>query len=162
MRSQRTAVLFFTLFAGALALAHWPPSSARVAAQGRASNSGAAIPAFRVIVNAANPHGWLDRDFVADAFLIKVSRWNDGQPIRPVDLRGDSVTRRKFSNDVLRRSIAAVRNYWQQLIFSGRGLPPPELDSDADVIKFVVRNRGAIGYVSGAAELGAARAVMVE
>ena len=47
-------------------------------------------------------------------------------PIRPVDLRPNAATRRLFSERMLRRSVAAVRSYWQQRIFSGRGVPPPE------------------------------------
>jgi hypothetical protein len=46
-----------------------------------------------------------------------------------------------------------VRSYWQQRIFSGRDVPPPELDSDDAVIGFVSKYAGAVGYVSGAAKL---------
>jgi hypothetical protein len=34
-------------------------------------------------------------------------------------------------------------------VFSGRGVPPPELDSEEQVVQFVLKNPGAIGYVSG-------------
>ena len=53
---------------------------------------------------------------------------------------------------VLRRSPEAVRNYWQQRIFTGRGVPPPELASDEAVLAYVREHRGAVGYVSAAAE----------
>jgi hypothetical protein len=62
---------------------------------------------------------------------------------------------------MLGRPVAAVRSYWQQQIFSGRGIPPPELDGDQAVVKFVLQNEGAIGYVSGNAELGAAKVLAV-
>jgi ABC-type phosphate transport system substrate-binding protein len=117
-------------------------------------------PAYRMIVNPRNPVQAVDRGFLAEAFLKKVARWGHGEAIRPVDLM-DSTPRRKFSEDVLGRSVAAVRSYWQQQIFSGRGIPPPELDGDQAVVKFVLQNEGAIGYVSGHAELGAAKVLAV-
>jgi hypothetical protein len=62
---------------------------------------------------------------------------------------------------VLKRSVAAVRNYWQQRIFSGRGVPPPELDSDEEIVAYVLKHRGAVGYVSGSAELRGTNAIEV-
>jgi ABC-type phosphate transport system substrate-binding protein len=117
-------------------------------------------PAYRVIVNPRNPVHGVDRSFLADAFLKKVTRWRHGEAIRPVDL-AESAPRRKFSEDMRGRPVAAVRSYWQQQIFSGRGIPPPELDGDQAVVKFVLQNEGAIGYVSGNAELGAAKVLAV-
>ena len=48
-----------------------------------------------------------------------------------------------------------------QAIFSGRGVPPPELDSDEAVIRFVLKYPGAIGYVSAGADIGAAKPLHV-
>jgi len=113
--------------------------------------------AFRIIVNPANPATVVDRAFVAQAFLKKVRRWPDGLTIQPVDLTRDSMVRRQWSLDLLGRSVEAVKNYWQQLIFAGRDLPPPELPSEGDVVLYVLHNPGAIGYVSGAVPLHGAK-----
>lgn len=118
-------------------------------------------PPFVVIVNARNASTTLDRDFVKDAFLKKATRWQDGSVIKPIDLVPSSSVRERFSHEVLKRSVSAVKNYWQQMIFSGRDVPPAEVSGDDDVIKFVVANPGAIGYVSGSARLGDVRVVTV-
>jgi len=81
--------------------------------------------------------------------------------IHPVDLRGEAVARREFSSRVLNRSVAAVRSYWQQRIFSGRELPPPEFDSDEAVLKYVASSPGAIGYVSANANLGPTKELVI-
>jgi hypothetical protein len=120
------------------------------------------LPEFRVITHPDNPHRSVSRRFLADAFLKDVTRWEGGEPLHPVDLRSDSATRSSFSERVVKRSVAAVRSYWQQRIFSGRGLPPPELNSDEDVVRFVNRDRGAVGYVSGRANIGKARQLVVD
>jgi hypothetical protein len=118
-------------------------------------------PGYRVIVNAKNPVTALERRFVADALLKKATRWPDGTLIRPADLGPDAPARERFSQDVLDRSVAAVKSYWEQSIFSGRETPPPELDSDAAVIDFVVKHPGAIGYVSGASDVTRVKVVTV-
>lgn len=112
--------------------------------------------AYRIIVNARNPIGDLDRQFVADSYLKKIKHWPEDGVIQPVDLRSDSATRKFFSEDVLARSVMGVKSYWQQLIFSGADVPPPELKSDAEVIHFVGNHPEAIGYVSAGSLAGAA------
>jgi ABC-type phosphate transport system substrate-binding protein len=117
---------------------------------------------FRIVVHPKNPIASANREFLSDAFLKKTTRWTDGETLRPVDLRADSSARKRFSESVLKRSVAAVRSYWAQRIFSGRGVPPPELDSDDSVIEYVLKHRGAVGYVSGGAKLGSAKVVPIQ
>lgn len=121
----------------------------------------AAPPAYRLVVNPQNVAASLDRKLVADMFLKKVTRWPDGEIARPVDLYPDSAARARFSEDVIHRTVPAVKSYWQQLVFSGRDVPPPELDHDEDVIRYVLRFPGGIGYVSGAANVERVRVVTI-
>lgn len=118
-------------------------------------------PAYRVIVHPRNPLNSVERGQLSDAFLKKSTRWSDGEAMQPVDQLGDSAARRKFTEDVLRRSIAAVKSYWQQQIFSGRDIPPPELESDGAVRDYVLKHRGAVGYVSGSADVSGVKVVAV-
>lgn len=129
----------------------------------RAGSSEAAgdAPAYRVIVHAENGAHTLSREFVANALLKRATRWQDGEHVYPVDLPADSGVRRRFSEAVLRRSVAAVRKYWQQQIFSGRGLPPPELESEQAVVHYVAKHRGGLGYVGPGVELSGVKVLTV-
>jgi hypothetical protein len=120
-----------------------------------------APPAYRVVTHPANPDSSVERKFLAHAFLKKATTWSDGETIHPVDLPGGSPVRRRFSEDVLERPVGAVRSYWQQLIFSGRALPPPELESDEAVLRYVSKHAGAVGYVSGTADVRSAKVLIV-
>ena len=122
----------------------------------------AEAPDFRIVVHPKNPIGQLSREFLSDAFLKKTTSWKDGENLKPVDLRPDSHARKRFSQSVLKRSVAAVRSYWAQRIFSGRGVPPPELDSDDAVVEYVLKHRGGVGYVSSAAKLGTVKVVPIQ
>lgn len=119
-------------------------------------------PPFRVIAHGDVPGSSVSREFLANAFLKNVARWPNQQPIRPVDLKVDAAVRKSFSEAVLRRSVAAVKAYWQQRIFSGRGVPPPALDSDRAVVDYVTSHPGAVGYISGTAAVGSAKVMSVE
>ena len=44
-----------------------------------------------------------------------------------------------------------LQTYYRTLVFTGKGSMPKELGSDAEVIAYVARTRGAIGYVSSTA-----------
>ena len=62
-------------------------------------------PVYRIIVNPSNPATSVDRSFLEDAFLKKITTWPGGDVIHPVDLAPDSPVRRKFTRDVLNRSV---------------------------------------------------------
>ena len=117
---------------------------------------------YKVIVNPENRIGAVDRRFLRDAFLRKASDWNGGAEIRPVDLATRFAARERFVHDVLNKTPAQLKSYWNQQIFSGKGVPPPEADSPAAVIAYVLANPGAIGYLPVDADAGAAKVVKVE
>lgn len=128
-----------------------------VASVARAPRAEAASPAFVVIANPDVTEATVTREFVSRAFLKKTTRWPDGSVIHPVDQTADSSLRRRFTENVLGRSISAVRTWWQQQIFSGNDIPPPELGGDDAVVAFVLREPGAIGYVSASADVKTAK-----
>ena len=121
-----------------------------------------AEPTFVVIVNGKNGARALDRKTLTDMFLKKRTLWGDDAAIQPVDQARNAQVRKQFSEQVLGRTVSAVRTYWNRLVFSGRGVPPPELATDDDVVKYVAKNRGAIGYVMGSVNLKDAGVRVIE
>jgi len=117
------------------------------------SSGDQASQSFRVIVNAHNSVKSLKPAALSEIFLKKVVVWPDEMIIQPLDLPADSAVRIQFTDTIHQRSMAWIKNYWQQRIFSGKELPPREMKTDEDVIKFVMTHQGAIGYVSDKADL---------
>ncbi len=107
-----------------------------------------------IIVNSRNATKELSRKFLADTFLKKITFWNNGDLILPIDLQSNSSTRREFSEEVLNRPVTAIRSYWQQMIFSGQAIPPVEYDHEDQVVNFVGTHANALGYVSEKTSLG--------
>ena len=125
--------------------------------------AGTAVGAeFVMIVHPKNPISALDRRFLADLYFKKITHWPQDGVVQPVDQRVDAAIRQRFSEEILQRSVMGIKSYWQQLIFSGRGVPPPELKTDEEVREFVIQNPGSIGYVSGSANLRGVRVIGIK
>jgi hypothetical protein len=118
--------------------------------------------AYKVIVHPSNPVTAVERAFVRDTFLKKATSWGHGPGLRPIDLGGAAPIRTRFSKEVLRKTRAQLRSYWNQQIFSGKGVPPPEATSVASAIAYVLDNPGAIAYVPADADVGRARVIRLE
>jgi len=110
---------------------------------------------FVVIVNAGNRVSALTIQEVSDLLLKKTAVWPDGAKTEPVDLADPSAARDSFSSRVHHKSVAAVKAYWQKMIFSGRDVPPPEKATPDEVVVFVRAHPGGIGYVPAGTALGA-------
>ena len=109
---------------------------------------------FAIIVNAANPVSSMAKEDVARLFLKKSINWQSGATVAAVELPMTAKAREAFARDVLGKTLAQVKSYWQQQIFSGRDVPLPEKPTDDDVVAFVRSNPNAIGYVSRGTEIG--------
>jgi ABC-type phosphate transport system substrate-binding protein len=109
---------------------------------------------YVVVVNATNPITSITKDRANGLFLKRVARWEDGNPVVPVNLDRASATRAAFTRAVHGKSVSAIESAWQQQIFAGREAPPAQRNGDAEVLAFVRANPGAIGYVSENASLG--------
>jgi ABC-type phosphate transport system substrate-binding protein len=118
-----------------------------------AAPSRAEAQGFRVVIHPSNPATALPKAQVSQLFLKKVTRWPDGRTVKPVEPPARSSAREAFCEAVHGKSSSAVRSYWNQLIFTGRDVPPVEKESDEEVVAYVRGNEAAIGVVSTGAAL---------
>ena len=117
--------------------------------------------AYRVIVHPSNPTSQLTRLKLGEMFLKKAPRWPDGHPVAAVEPSSRAATRQRFTQEVFGKSTVAVSAYWQQMIFSGKGIPPPEKANDAEILAFVRDTPGAIGYVASGADLSGVKVMAI-
>jgi hypothetical protein len=80
-------------------------------------------------------------------FLETSTRLKDGSRVQPVVLRGSIFE--KFSRDFVGKSSIGLETYYRSLVFSGTGIIPKIFTTDDQVIAYVSKTQGAIGYVSG-------------
>lgn len=68
----------------------------------------------------------------------------------PVNLRDADAKRAIFDEKAVGRTSAQLKAHWSKLVFTGKGNPPQEFATDAEVIAFISSNEYAIGYIDAA------------
>jgi TonB family protein len=85
-------------------------------------------------------------------YLEQTRSLGDGSHVEPVLERSGSANA-TFLKDFLDINDDALQSYYRTLVFTGRGSMPRSLDSDAEVVAYVLKTRGAIGYVNTSADV---------
>lgn len=110
----------------------------------------AALPAAAevvVVVGAKTPATALAQKQVADIFLGRTTSLPGGASAVLVDLPESNALREEFYMKLTGKSAAQAKAYWAKLAFTGKGIPPTEVGSSAEVKKAVAATPGGIGYI---------------
>jgi ABC-type phosphate transport system substrate-binding protein len=84
-----------------------------------------------------------------------------GAAVEPV-LHNGGATHESFLQAYIGKSDMALRNHFKTLVFTGKGAQPKMFATDAEVLKYVMSTKGAIGYVSASADTGSAKKIQVK
>ncbi len=79
--------------------------------------------------------------------FLKEKRSLGGSHVEPVLARSGPV-HEAFLRFYLGRTDDDLQTYYRSLVFTGRASMPKALESDAEIIAYVAKTRGAIGYIS--------------
>lgn len=107
------------------------------------------VPAFAeiaVIINGSNSAA-VNQSDIKRIFLGKKKSYSNGSPVLPVNLSPSNPLRQQFDKSALGKSASQIKAYWSKLVFSGKGAPPKEFATDAEILKLVKENPAVIGYI---------------
>ncbi len=104
-----------------------------------------------VVVSAKSDVATMTADQVSSIFLGKSDKYPNGSTALPIDQPAASPIRVQFYDKVTGKSEAQVKSAWSRLVFSGKGTPPKEIASSAEVKKLVSSNPNTIGYIEKSA-----------
>lgn len=116
---------------------------------------------FKLIVHPDNPITAIDAARLRDAYLKKTASWSNGGVIRVIDLPPRYAAREQFGRRVLKKTPTQLRYYWNRQVFSGKGVPPRQVDSPAAAVAFVLGHPGAVAYLPADADAGEAKVISV-
>ncbi len=102
---------------------------------------------FKVIANNSVGTGSISADELKAIFLQEKSSLSDGSRVVPVLAKGGPA-HETFVKRYLGKTEDALMTYYRSLVFTGKGLMPKTLDSDAEVLAYVAKTKGSIGYIS--------------
>ena len=102
---------------------------------------------FKVIANGSVATNSVSDDDLKAVFLQEKSSLSDGSRVVPVLAKGGPA-HEAFVKQYLGKTEDALMTYYRSLVFTGKGLMPKTLASDAEVLAYVAKTKGAIGYIS--------------
>ena len=105
---------------------------------------------FKVIANGSMATNSVSADDLKAVFLQEKSSLSDGSRVVPVLAKGGPA-HETFVKQYLGKTEDALMTYYRSLVFTGKGLMPKALASDAEVLNYVAKTKGAIGYISSSA-----------
>lgn len=122
------------------------------------------IPAMAevtVVANASVGVSEISADDLKRVFLGAKNSLSDGSAVEPVLMQGGAA-HESFLKEYVGKTDAALRNHFKSLVFTGKGSMPKSFASDADVVAYVSKTKGAIGYVGSAAAAAGVKRLAVK
>ncbi len=104
---------------------------------------------LKVIANSSVGASAVSADELKSVFLEEKSALADGSHVEPVLQKGGAAHEAFLK--YLDKNDSALQTYYRSLVFTGKGSMPKTVGSDAEVIAYVAKTKGAIGYVSAGA-----------
>jgi len=111
----------------------------------------ASVPALaggvKIIANPSVKADSVSADEIKSVFLEETSSLRDGSHVEPVLVRGGAA-HEEFVKVYLGKSESDLQSYYRSMVFTGKGSMPKTVNSDAEVVAYVAKTKGAIGYVN--------------
>jgi ABC-type phosphate transport system substrate-binding protein len=116
---------------------------------------------IKVIANSSVGATSVSSDELKGVFLATKSSLSDGSHVEPVLLKSGAV-HEAFLKEYVGKTDSALETYYRSLVFTGKGSMPKTLATDAEVVAFVEKSKGAIGYVGAATSTASAKVLEVK
>ncbi len=114
-----------------------------------------------VVANPSVKSAEVSADELKQVFLGSKSSLSDGSAVEPVLAQGGA-THEAFLKAYVGKTDPALRNHFKSLVFTGKGSMPKSFASDAEILAYVSKTKGAIAYVSASAGVGNAKKLAVK
>jgi len=115
----------------------------------------------KIIANPGLADASVSSEDLKGVFLATKTSLANGSHVEPVLLKSGA-THEAFLKQFLGKSDSALETYYRSLVFTGKGSMPKTVASDAEMVSYVAKTKGAIGYVSGAAPTEGVKVVEVK
>ena len=116
---------------------------------------------LQVIANSSVTTSSVSGEELKSVFLATKTSLSDGSRVEPV-LEKDGPVHEAFVKEYLGKTDAALQTYYRSLVFTGKASMPKQLPSDAEVMAYVAKTKGAIGYVSASTSVSGVKVLEVK
>jgi len=116
---------------------------------------------IKVIANPSVGASTVSADEIKGVFLATKTSLSDGSHVEPV-LEKDGPAHEAFLKAYVGKTDTALETYYRSLVFTGKASMPKVLAADAEVVAYVAKTKGAIGYVSAGASTAGVKTLDVK
>jgi hypothetical protein len=116
---------------------------------------------LKIIANPSVGASAISADELKNVFLITKTSLSDGSHVEPVLAKGGPV-HEAFVKEYLGKSDSALQTYYRSLVFTGKASMPKTLGVDAEVVAYVSKTKGAVGYVGAGASTAGVKTLEVK
>lgn len=107
-----------------------------------------------IIANQSVLQENLEPDVVKNIFLGKIIKWENGDRISVVMYQNSEI-HNKFLKKYIRRTAFQFENVWRRNVFTGKGQIPIRRKSPEEILAYVSKKKGTVGYISSDVKLPA-------
>ncbi len=116
---------------------------------------------LKIVANPSVASSSVSADELKGVFLMTKTSLKDGSRVEPVLAKGGAA-HEGFLKSYIGKTESALETYYRSLVFTGKGNMPKVLAGDADVVAYVAKTKGAIGYVSAGASTAGVKVLEVK
>ena len=109
-------------------------------------SSGIAWADMVIIAHRDVPETTITEKELQEIFLGKRVQWKDNTTIHPVTVK-ETELHKAFLKQYVKKSIAKWNAHWKRLVFTGNGTPPQQFKAEQELLEYVAKTAGAIGYI---------------
>ena len=100
-----------------------------------------------VVVNKGNEIKSVTLQSLQDIYARNKVSWRNNHKIFPVSMKSKLEVTQSFFEKALGKTPREIKRAWIRLTLSGASAPPKVVGSEAEVLLYVAKNEGAIGFV---------------
>jgi hypothetical protein len=116
---------------------------------------------IKIVANSGVRVSEISRDELNRIFLMTKTSLQGADHVEPV-LETAGPAHQIFLREYIGRTDAALMTYYRSLVFTGKASIPKTFSTDAELIEYVAKTKGAIGYVSASANTAGVKTLKVK
>jgi ABC-type phosphate transport system substrate-binding protein len=100
-----------------------------------------------IVANSEAGTDSLSKSDLESIMLGKKKKWDNGTKIKIAILKAGD-THENFTKEYTGKTASQFKSYWKKLVFTGEGIQPKSFKTEDELVAYVAKTKGAVGYVS--------------
>ena len=99
-----------------------------------------------IIAHQDVPKNTVSAKELQEMFLGKRFQWSNNSAVHPATVK-EAKLHEAFLERYIKKSPSQWITHWKRMVFTGNGTPPEQFVSEQELLEYVTKTSGAIGYI---------------